>query len=418
MPFDGSGNFTLTQDFPADRDAGFPASKIQADLMDNVLEDLASGLEQCINRFGENPVAANINWGGFKITNYGNASSAADVPNARQIANNALQYGGTTGGSADAYTLTQSLVGPVQTGTRLLLIANFTNSGAATFNLNGVGAVEIKRKNGDALLASDITSGQFFELAYDGTYYVLFSLSASGGGSGDVSAASNFGTDNVIVRSDGTSKGVQATGISIADTTNNVTGMGTLGCGAITSSGAVLGTQIEVANTDTTITRTDAGAIAVGGVGVALNSTSLPHTASQYEVGNASDTTISRSAAGRIAVEGKDALLKGQTDDLSAGYTSTSVQTTPTNGSTFTPTFAAGNIQDIVNNVAGFTLAAPTGHGSMIIDVVNGASAGTITESGFEKSTGDTRATTNGLKYRLFITSGVAGQHIHTQAMQ
>lgn len=45
-----------------------------------------------------------------------------------------------------------------------------------------------------------------------------------GGGSGDVTAASSFGTDNVLVRSDGTGKGVQASGISVSDT-DFVTGM-------------------------------------------------------------------------------------------------------------------------------------------------------------------------------------------------
>lgn len=46
--------------------------------------------------------------------------------------------------------------------------------------------------------------------------------------SGDVTAASSFGTDNVLIRSDGTGKGVQSTGISVADTTNNVSGTGAI----------------------------------------------------------------------------------------------------------------------------------------------------------------------------------------------
>ena len=64
-------------------------------------------------------------------------------------------------------------------------------------------------------------------------------------------------------------------------------------------------TAIELGHaSDTSITRTGAGAIAVEGVGVALNSTSLAHTASTIELGHASDTTLSRSAAGILAVEG------------------------------------------------------------------------------------------------------------------
>lgn len=47
---------------------------------------------------------------------------------------------------------------------------------------------------------------------------------SDGAGAGDVTAASAFGTDNRVVRSDGTGKGVQATGITVDDS-NNVSGV-------------------------------------------------------------------------------------------------------------------------------------------------------------------------------------------------
>lgn len=59
----------------------------------------------------------------------------------------------------------------------------------------------------------------------------------SGGGSGDVTAASSFGTDNVLIKSDGTGKGVQATGITIADTTDAMSGMSSI---TLDSSGSIL----------------------------------------------------------------------------------------------------------------------------------------------------------------------------------
>lgn len=43
---------------------------------------------------------------------------------------------------------------------------------------------------------------------------------STGGGSGDVTAAANFGTDNVLIRSDGTLKGVQSTTVSVDDNGN------------------------------------------------------------------------------------------------------------------------------------------------------------------------------------------------------
>lgn len=70
--------------------------------------------------------------------------------------------------------------------------------------------------SGNALLTIRVNAGEtWFELSSAGTW--------------DVTAASSFWTDNVLVKSDGTGKGVQATGISIADTTNDVTGMGNVG---------------------------------------------------------------------------------------------------------------------------------------------------------------------------------------------
>lgn len=131
---------------------------------------------------------------------------------------------------------------------------------------------------------------------------------ADGAGAGDVTAAAAFATDNVVVRSDGVGKGVQASGISIDDS-NNMSGVAALSASTIELGHA----------SDTTITRTGAGAVAVEGVGVALNSVSLPHTMSQIELGHASDTTITRTGAGLIAVEGVGVALNSTSLAHTAG---------------------------------------------------------------------------------------------------
>ena len=59
------------------------------------------------------------------------------------------------------------------------------------------------------------------------------------GGGGDVTAASPFGTDNLLVRSDGTGKGVQASGVSISDG-NEVTTPGGLTTGTGATAGKVI----------------------------------------------------------------------------------------------------------------------------------------------------------------------------------
>lgn len=85
-------------------------------------------------------------------------------------------------------------------------------------------------------------------------------------GTGDVTAASAFGTDNVLVRSDGTGKGVQSTGIIVADTTNDISGTGfispgsndggALGSGTLSYSDLFLasGAVINFNNGDVTVT--------------------------------------------------------------------------------------------------------------------------------------------------------------------
>lgn len=57
------------------------------------------------------------------------------------------------------------------------------------------------------------------------------------GGTGDVTAAASFGTDNVAIRSDGTGKGVQASGVTIDDSNN----VGTAGSVSTGVGGSVAG---------------------------------------------------------------------------------------------------------------------------------------------------------------------------------
>lgn len=97
-------------------------------------------------------------------------------------------------------------------------------------------------------------------------------------GTGDVTAASAFGTDNRLVRSDGTGKGVQASGVTVDDSAN------------------------------------------VSGV-AALSATTI-------ELGHASDTTLARSGAGDVTVEGNQLYRAGGTDvPVSDGGTGVSALT-------------------------------------------------------------------------------------------
>jgi hypothetical protein len=107
-------------------------------------------------------------------------ANAGTVPNkivtpatmAQSIIANGQKYA-TAGGTANTLTAT---VTPTPTalvaGMQVDLLATATNTGAATFNLNALGAVAINA-NGGALSAGIIAAGRVVKLTYDGTVWQM-----------------------------------------------------------------------------------------------------------------------------------------------------------------------------------------------------------------------------------------------------
>lgn len=105
--------------------------------------------------------------------------------------------------------------------------------------------------------------------------------------------------------------------------------------------------------------------------------------------------------------------------NLTAGYTATADDDGTKSSGTYTPAPAGGNIKTIVNG-GSFTLAAPTATGdyTIIIQMTNNASAGSVTISGFTKQTGDSLTTTDGDDFFLFITKINGFTLLTVQALQ
>lgn len=84
-----------------------------------------------------------------------------------------------TGGSANAYTLNAAdTITAYAAGQRFLIRPNHTNTGAATLNVDSLGAKDIKVYNTAGSLvdpaAGDISANRLCEVTYDGTRFVLF----------------------------------------------------------------------------------------------------------------------------------------------------------------------------------------------------------------------------------------------------
>jgi hypothetical protein len=252
----------------------------------------------------------------------------------------------------------------------------------------------------------------------------------SGSSSGDVTAAATFDVDNVLIRSDGTSKGVQKSGIVIADTTDNVSGVGTLD-----TDGKITVTIDDASNNTVTaaakLSHTTSGT-ASAGIGVSLQ-LECETTAGNNEIGatiEAVTTDITSTSedfdlvfklmtAGAAAAEkfrvksdgtaylaadtGKILLhAEGNQNISEGGFTGASYNAGTKSSGTFTPDALSGNFQHCVNGGA-FTLAPPTAVSSLILQITNGGSSGTITTSGFSKVNGDAFDTTSTSAFECVI---------------
>jgi len=92
-----------------------------------------------------------------------------------------LQNGSiVTGGTANAQTFTSGVTyTSVPTGLWVRLKVGFTNTGAATLNMDGIGAVAIKDQFGADLGAGALITGQYVELLYNGTNWILLLLQSA-----------------------------------------------------------------------------------------------------------------------------------------------------------------------------------------------------------------------------------------------
>lgn len=124
---------------------------------------------------------AGLNWGRI---DHSRKTIQVDATHATPVASDLMRVGhyqtgvpiwmGTLGGSANAYTASLApAVAALVAGMRVRGIANHDSTGAATLNLNGIGATAIrgKRDASVALGRGAIRNGDLVDFIYDGTYW-------------------------------------------------------------------------------------------------------------------------------------------------------------------------------------------------------------------------------------------------------
>jgi len=170
MTWNGSGTFsrtngvnTGTQVWQDDRDDG---TKIRADRHDTHDQDLSDGINACLAKNGENAATANLDVGGFIITNIGDGTADDDAASVGQVQSGASEYANDTG-VADAYSITLSpAITAYSAGQTFRFRAGNANTGASTLNVNGAGLRNIFL-NESALSAGAIPAGSMVVVTYN-----------------------------------------------------------------------------------------------------------------------------------------------------------------------------------------------------------------------------------------------------------
>lgn len=206
--WNGSGTFTKSHSWVQDQANGI---KIRADRHDDNDNDFLNGINDTLTKDGQNSPTTNLPMAGFHHTNVSSATARNQYLTMGQFQDQSgVAY--TTTGSSNAYVLSITpAITAYADGERLRIKASFANSGAATINVNGLGAKALTKNGTTALASGDLVSGTIYDIQYDGTQFQVLNINAvaatvTGPSSSVDSEISLFnGTSgNVIKRATGT----------------------------------------------------------------------------------------------------------------------------------------------------------------------------------------------------------------------
>lgn len=229
-----------------------------------------------LNSLGEADIWLNGNYK-INVTDSNDVQlSGYPVDNITSIQNLSNYY--VTTGSSNAYVLT---VNPSLTsytaGTLYRIKPNFTNTGAATINISGLGAKSLVKNTSAALVANDLISGQIYEIIYDGTNFQVTNI------------GNNFTSLVVGSINDVNNNEVLIIG-STASAVNEVT---------ITNAATGSGPSIKSSGTDTNVPLVLAGKGNVGVQPISAIDMAVPVT-----IASASTCDISASISNNIIISG------------------------------------------------------------------------------------------------------------------
>lgn len=169
MAYNGSGTFTLYS-------PGNPVvtgTTISSTWANNTLTDIATGLSTALTKDGQTTPTANIPMGGFRLTGLAAATALTDAIRYDQVQNSSPTYLTSPAGTDTITATAPNSLAAYAAGQVFRFIPANTNTGAATININSIGAKAITKNGATALAAGDLVATKFAEIVYDGTQFQL-----------------------------------------------------------------------------------------------------------------------------------------------------------------------------------------------------------------------------------------------------
>lgn len=193
-----NGVFSRIYSWVSDANNGIP---ITASRMDAETDGIATGLSTCLLKDGTQTVTANIPMSGFKFTGVGNATAGNQFITASQLQSGGVTYCGTSGGTANAQTITPSpTITTYVAGQEFSFLPVLTNtSGVVTIANSGLTARNVKKSIGGAkviLAIGDIIISIPALIFDDGTDYILMNPQTHTHGA-DVASATTTVLDSI-----------------------------------------------------------------------------------------------------------------------------------------------------------------------------------------------------------------------------
>ena len=195
MPFDGSGNVIRTDGtrtgasvWQQARDAGVNVSAPDADIHD---EDLATAIENCITRNGENSPSANLPMNAKKHTGVADATQNSEYAAYGQLLALTQPFVGAANvaGTATAITLAPSpAITSYTTGKGFSFFAESASTGPTTVAVGSLSAVSMRRADGTEIADGDWAAGRYIQIIYSGSVWLSNIQGPASGGVGTITS--------------------------------------------------------------------------------------------------------------------------------------------------------------------------------------------------------------------------------------